>query len=260
MHPSIYFSVRRSGFHLQHSSIPHLLLGSDFQPLSSRCRLPPCLTLVFYAVFVFFVALWPVVVLLCFLWRSCHPTDQKFLLNPCVRMYRSTKQTVTFVGKLGGNNFSGRGGNLLGNDGGKSCWPAAVVLIGDSGVGKSNLLSRFTRNEFNLESKSTIGVEFATKSIQTEGKTIKAQIWDTAGQERYRRVVDGCFWWDVAARLFGGGGGGEGVRSGIFIRKVKVFGLLTGVLDARFVVEDTAGARGDVAPDYPPQGGILLFS
>ncbi|CAN0532686.1 unnamed protein product, partial [Ectocarpus sp. 8 AP-2014] len=59
---------------------------------------------------------------------------------------------------------------------------SAVVLIGDSGVGKSNLLSRFTRNEFNLESKSTIGVEFATKSIQTEGKTIKAQIWDTAGQ------------------------------------------------------------------------------
>ena len=41
-----------------------------------------------------------------------------------------------------------------------------VVLIGDSGVGKSNLLSRFTRNEFNLESKSTIGVEFATRSIE----------------------------------------------------------------------------------------------
>lgn len=41
-----------------------------------------------------------------------------------------------------------------------------VVLIGDSGVGKSNLLSRFTRNEFCLESKSTIGVEFATRAIQ----------------------------------------------------------------------------------------------
>jgi hypothetical protein len=54
-----------------------------------------------------------------------------------------------------------------------------IVLIGDSGVGKSNLLSRFTRNEFNLESKSTIGVEFATRSIQVDGKTIKAQIWDT---------------------------------------------------------------------------------
>ncbi|KAG9149927.1 hypothetical protein Leryth_010003 [Lithospermum erythrorhizon] len=60
-----------------------------------------------------------------------------------------------------------------------------LVLIGDSGVGKSNLLSRFTRNEFNLESKSTIGVEFATKSLQIDSKVIKAQIWDTAGQERF---------------------------------------------------------------------------
>lgn len=69
----------------------------------------------------------------------------------------------------------------------KCCF--AVVLIGDSGVGKSNLLSRFTRNEFNLESKSTIGVEFATRSIQVDGKTVKAQIWDTAGQERYRAIT-----------------------------------------------------------------------
>ncbi|CAL9204140.1 unnamed protein product, partial [Musa hybrid cultivar] len=59
-----------------------------------------------------------------------------------------------------------------------------LVLIGDSGVGKSNLLSRFTRNEFNLESKSTIGVEFATRSITVDGKILKARIWDTAGQER----------------------------------------------------------------------------
>ena len=59
-----------------------------------------------------------------------------------------------------------------------------VVLIGDSGVGKSNLLSRFTKNEFNLESKSTIGVEFATRTLTVDGKVIKAQIWDTAGQER----------------------------------------------------------------------------
>ena len=54
-----------------------------------------------------------------------------------------------------------------------------VVIIGDSGVGKSNLLSRLTRNEFHLDSKSTIGVEFATRSIQHDGKIIKAQIWDT---------------------------------------------------------------------------------
>lgn len=76
-----------------------------------------------------------------------------------------------------------------------------IVLIGDSGVGKSNLLSRFTRNEFNLESKSTIGVEFATKSIQAEGKTIKAQIWDTAGQERYRAITSAYYRGAVGALL-----------------------------------------------------------
>lgn len=76
-----------------------------------------------------------------------------------------------------------------------------VVLIGDSGVGKSNLLSRFTRNEFQLESKSTIGVEFATKSIQSDGKTIKAQIWDTAGQERYRAITSAYYRGAVGALL-----------------------------------------------------------
>jgi len=76
-----------------------------------------------------------------------------------------------------------------------------VVLIGDSGVGKSNLLSRFTRNEFNLESKSTIGVEFATKSIQADSKTIKAQIWDTAGQERYRAITSAYYRGAVGALL-----------------------------------------------------------
>ncbi|RDX88734.1 Ras-related protein RABA2a [Mucuna pruriens] len=68
-----------------------------------------------------------------------------------------------------------------------------VVLIGDSGVGKSNLLSRFTRNEFCLESKSTIGVEFATRTLEVEGKSVKAQIWDTAGQERYRAITSAYY-------------------------------------------------------------------
>ncbi|KAA0202053.1 hypothetical protein HAZT_HAZT003581 [Hyalella azteca] len=76
-----------------------------------------------------------------------------------------------------------------------------IVLIGDSGVGKSNLLSRFTRNEFNLESKSTIGVEFATRSIEVDGKTIKAQIWDTAGQERYRAITSAYYRGAVGALL-----------------------------------------------------------
>lgn len=75
------------------------------------------------------------------------------------------------------------------------------MLIGDSGVGKSNLLSRFTRNEFNLDSKSTIGVEFATRSIQVDTKTIKAQIWDTAGQERYRAITSAYYRGAVGALL-----------------------------------------------------------
>ena len=68
-----------------------------------------------------------------------------------------------------------------------------MVLIGDSGVGKSNILSRFTRNHFSLDSKSTIGVEFATRTLHVESKIIKAQIWDTAGQERYRAITSAYY-------------------------------------------------------------------
>jgi Ras-related protein Rab-11A len=62
-------------------------------------------------------------------------------------------------------------------------------LIGDSGVGKSNLITRFTKDEFNIESKATIGVEFATKILKVENSMVKTQIWDTAGQERYRAIT-----------------------------------------------------------------------
>ncbi|WMV52829.1 hypothetical protein MTR67_046214 [Solanum verrucosum] len=61
-----------------------------------------------------------------------------------------------------------------------------IVLIGDSAVGKSQLLARFARNEFSLDSKATIGVEFQTKTLIVDSKTVKAQIWDTVGQERHR--------------------------------------------------------------------------
>lgn len=57
-----------------------------------------------------------------------------------------------------------------------------AVLIGDSGVGKSNLLSRYTKNEFHLGSKATIGVELAHKNVEIDSKIIRAQIWDTAGK------------------------------------------------------------------------------
>ncbi|VVB02040.1 unnamed protein product [Arabis nemorensis] len=76
-----------------------------------------------------------------------------------------------------------------------------VVLTGDSGVGKSNLLSRFTRNDFSHDSRSTIGVEFATRSIKVDDKIVKAQIWDTAGQERYRAITSAYYRGAVGALL-----------------------------------------------------------
>ncbi|CAH8558824.1 unnamed protein product [Schistosoma turkestanicum] len=76
-----------------------------------------------------------------------------------------------------------------------------IVLIGDSGVGKTNLRSRFTNDEFNLESKSTIGVDFATKNVKIDGKVVKAQIWDTAGQERYRAITSTYYRGAVGALL-----------------------------------------------------------
>uniref|UniRef100_A0A5B7A537 Putative ras-related protein RABA6b n=1 Tax=Davidia involucrata TaxID=16924 RepID=A0A5B7A537_DAVIN len=68
-----------------------------------------------------------------------------------------------------------------------------TVLIGDSAVGKSNLLSRFARDEFHLDSKPTIGVEFAYRNIKVGDKLIKAQIWDTAGQERFRAITSSYY-------------------------------------------------------------------
>ncbi|CAN0886595.1 Ras-related protein RABA4c [Linum grandiflorum] len=76
-----------------------------------------------------------------------------------------------------------------------------IVLIGDSAVGKSQLLARFSRNEFNLDSKSTIGVEFQTKTLLIDHKTVKAQVWDTAGQERYRAVTSAYYRGSLGALL-----------------------------------------------------------
>ncbi|XP_049404553.1 ras-related protein RABA5a-like [Solanum stenotomum] len=76
-----------------------------------------------------------------------------------------------------------------------------IVLIGDSAVGKSNLLARFARDEFYPNSKSTIGVEFQTQKININGKEVKAQIWDTAGQERFRAVTSAYYRGAVGALL-----------------------------------------------------------
>jgi len=64
-----------------------------------------------------------------------------------------------------------------------------VCLIGDSGVGKSNIVSRYTRDTFNLDLKATVGVEFTSRNVCIDDKIVKAQIWDTAGQERFRAIT-----------------------------------------------------------------------
>ncbi|KAF3781069.1 Ras-related protein [Nymphaea thermarum] len=76
-----------------------------------------------------------------------------------------------------------------------------IVLIGDSAVGKSQILARFARDEFSLDSKATIGVEFQTRTLVIQHKNIKAQIWDTAGQERYRAVTSAYYRGAVGAML-----------------------------------------------------------
>jgi Ras-related protein Rab-11A len=68
-----------------------------------------------------------------------------------------------------------------------------IVIIGDSGVGKSNLLSRYLKNEFSLDTKSTVGVEFATQRLEIQNFKVKVQIWDTAGQERYKSITNAYY-------------------------------------------------------------------
>jgi Ras-related protein Rab-11A len=91
-----------------------------------------------------------------------------------------------------------------------------VVLIGDSGVGKSNLLSRFTRNEFCLESKSTIGVEFATRTLQVTITLLSLSLsiysllhfaWSTSILNVlllvwFLSAILNCLWFDLAKLWF----------------------------------------------------------
>ena len=64
-----------------------------------------------------------------------------------------------------------------------------IVIIGESGVGKTNLLLRYTKNLFDNDVKPTIGMDFTSKELQLNNFNIKAQFWDTAGQEKYRSIA-----------------------------------------------------------------------
>ena len=68
-----------------------------------------------------------------------------------------------------------------------------LVLIGDSFVGKTNILNKYLHDKFDQDSKATVGVEFGSKNFEIDGNHIKAQIWDTAGQERYRSLTNAYY-------------------------------------------------------------------
>lgn len=68
-----------------------------------------------------------------------------------------------------------------------------IVLIGDSGVGKSSLLLRFADDKFSETFISTIGVDFRFKTCLINNRRVKFQIWDTAGQERFRTVTSAYY-------------------------------------------------------------------
>ena len=68
-----------------------------------------------------------------------------------------------------------------------------IVVVGDSGVGKTCFLFRFVRDQWEGETQPTLGVEFLTKVVQTESHRIQLQLWDTAGQELFRSVTRGYY-------------------------------------------------------------------
>ena len=68
-----------------------------------------------------------------------------------------------------------------------------ILLIGDSGVGKTSVIMRYTKNLFNEDYLNSIGVDFKSKDLYIEEKKIKLQIWDTAGQERFRTITSSYY-------------------------------------------------------------------
>ena len=68
-----------------------------------------------------------------------------------------------------------------------------ILLIGDSGVGKTSVILRYTKNIFHEEFLNSIGVDFKSKDLLLDGRKIKLQIWDTAGQERFRTITNSYY-------------------------------------------------------------------
>jgi Ras-related protein Rab-7A len=63
-----------------------------------------------------------------------------------------------------------------------------VIILGDSGVGKTSLMNQYVSNRFSEQYKATIGADFLTKEVMIDDKLVTLQIWDTAGQERFQSL------------------------------------------------------------------------
>jgi len=75
----------------------------------------------------------------------------------------------------------------------KEYYKLKLIVIGDSGVGKTNIISRYVSNTFSNDSKATVGVEFFTKPFRVNNDIVKLEIWDTAGQERYKSITSAYY-------------------------------------------------------------------
>ena len=75
----------------------------------------------------------------------------------------------------------------------KEDYKIKIIIVGDSGVGKTNLITRFASDKFDKNSRATIGVEFLYKTLKINKEIFKIEIWDTAGQERYKSIASAYY-------------------------------------------------------------------
>ena len=75
----------------------------------------------------------------------------------------------------------------------KEFYKLKLIVLGDTGVGKTNIIKRYITDSFDTDSKSTVGVEFFTKTFKVNDDIVKLEIWDTAGQERYKSITSAYY-------------------------------------------------------------------
>ena len=76
-----------------------------------------------------------------------------------------------------------------------------MIIIGDSGVGKTSLVHKFCKNQFKIDYSTTIGIEFESKDIKVNQKDVQLQIWDTAGQERFKSLIKSFYFNSICVFL-----------------------------------------------------------